>query len=136
MLLRLLALLCVVLCGAFQRVPREPSILSSRACVPHQPLHVRTRLPPLLLAKKKIPVLDDVLDYLTNMGGYTGFSEQDLKEGGGRLDQVDMETFGKDIETNDAVTTVFVLVLIAVPFIVGAIAFKLGLIQVPRFVPK
>ena len=47
-----------------------------------------------------------------------------------------MESFGVQAETDDTVTTVFVLVLIAVPFIVGAIAFKLDIIGIPRFVPK
>ena len=89
-------------------------------------------LPPLM---KRIPVIDDVLDYLTNMGGYTGFTEEELK-GGEDLSSVDMDAFGKDLETNDAVTSVFVVVLILVPFIVGAIAFKLGIIGIPRFIPK
>ena len=88
-----------------------------------------------MMAKKRIPVLDDVLDYLTNMGGYTGFSEDQLK-GDGPLSDVDTENFGVELETDDTVTTVFVVVLIMVPFIVGFIAFKLGLLQMPRFIPS
>ena len=87
--------------------------------------------------KRRLPILDDVLDYLTNMGGYTGFSEEMLKGDVELSDStVNMDDFGKELETDDRVTTAFVLVLIAVPFIVGAIAFKLDIIGIPRFVPK
>ena len=97
-------------------------------------LQLRPRVP-LMMAKKRIPVLDDVLDYLTNMGGYTGFSEDQLK-GDGPLSDVDTENFGVELETDDTVTTIFVVVLIMVPFIVGFIAFKLRLLQMPRFIPS
>ena len=83
---------------------------------------------------KKIPILDDVLDYLTNMGGYTGFSEEQLKSGGDGLDSVDMDDFGRELETDDTVTTVFIIVFLFVPLIVGFIAFQLGIAEVPRFV--
>ena len=89
----------------------------------------------MLAKKNKIPVVDDVLDYLTNMGGYTGFSEDQLKSGL-ELTNVDTQDFGKELETDDTVTTVFVFVLLLVPFIVGAIAWNLGMLQMPRFVPK
>ena len=81
----------------------------------------------------RVPIVDDVLDYLTNMGGYTGFTEGQLK-GETPITAKDMENFGKETETDDTVTTVFVLVLIATPFIVGAIGFSLGVFVVPSFV--
>ena len=40
----------------------------------------------VLSAKKRFilfQIIDDVLDYLTNMGGYTGFTEEELKGGVG-----------------------------------------------------
>ena len=83
---------------------------------------------------KRIPILDDVLDYLTNMGGYNGFTEEELKMGGDSLDRVDMDEFGRELETDDTVTTVFIIVFLFVPVIVGAIAFQLGIAEIPRFV--
>lgn len=92
---------------------------------------LRCRVSSPVLAK--IPVVDDVLDYLTNMGGYVGFTEDDLK-GGKQLPLKVSDDFGKERETDDTVTTVFVLLLIATPFIVGAIGFSLGVFVVPSFV--
>ena len=83
----------------------------------------------------RVPIIDDVLDYLTNMGGYTGFTEEQLKSGESLTD-ADVEDFGKQRETDSTVTTIFVLLLIATPFIVGSIGFKLGVFVVPSFVPK
>ena len=74
-------------------------------------------------------------DQLTNMGGYTGFTEDQLK-GDQQLTEADVENFGVERATDDTVTTVFVLLLIATPFIVGAIGFSLGIFVVPSFVPK
>lgn len=81
----------------------------------------------------RIPIVDDVLDYLTNMGGYVGFTEGQLK-GDQPLTKADSDNFGKVYETDDNVTTAFVLLLIATPFIVGAIGFSLGVFVVPSFV--
>ena len=77
--------------------------------------------------------MDDVLDYLTNKGGYVGFTEEQLK-GDRALTEADVENFGVELETDDTVTTVFVLLLIATPFIVGGIGFKIGIFVVPSFV--
>lgn len=96
-----------------------------------QPL-LRARASPAIA---KIPIVDDVLDYLTNMGGYTGFTEDQLK-GGKQLTQEDVKDFGVERETDETVTTIFVILLIATPFIVGAIGFSLGVFVVPSFVPK
>ena len=65
----------------------------------------------------------------------TGFTEGQLK-GDKQMTQQDVEDmkFGMERETDDAVTTVFVLLLIATPFIVGAIGFSLGVFVVPSFV--
>ena len=81
----------------------------------------------------KIPIVDDVLDYLTNKGGYVGFTEEQLK-GGKPLTEADMEDWGKQLETDDTVTSVFVILLILTPFIVGYIGFSLGVFVVPSFV--
>ena len=42
--------------------------------------------------------------------------------------------FGMQRETDNTVTTVFVLLLIATPFIVGTFGFSLGVFVVPSFV--
>ena len=68
------------------------------------------------------------------MGGYNGFTEEELKMGGDSLDRVDMDEFGRELETDDTVTTVFIIVFLFVPVIVGAIAFQLGIAEIPRFV--
>ena len=109
------------------------SSLRASGSSPPSPLIVGRRLnaSPLL----KVPIVDDVLDYLTNMGGYTGFTEDQLK-GDRQLTEADVENFGVERATDDTVTTVFVLLLIATPFIVGAIGFSLGIFVVPSFVPK
>ena len=69
---------------------------------------------------------------LTNKGGYTGFTEEQLK-GSTPLTEADVADFGKEVETNDTVTTIFVLLLIATPFIVGSNGFSLGVFVVPSF---
>ena len=51
---------------------------------------------------------DDVLDYLTNMGGYTGFSEEQLKSGGAKqveqnlADRTPLDDFGQPREYTDS----------------------------------
>jgi hypothetical protein len=87
------------------------------------------------LVSMKIPIVDDVLDYLTNKGGYTGFTEGQLKSGQ-PLTEADMSmvNFGKQRETDNTVTTIFVLLLLATPFIVGSAGFSLGVFVVPSFV--
>ena len=68
--------------------------------------------------------VDDILDYLTNMGGYTGFTEDELK--GGNIGNRDMTDFGKPTEGIDEnVTSAFVILLIAFPSILGLIAVSL-----------
>lgn len=67
-----------------------------------------------------VRIVDDVLDYLTNMGGYTGFTEEELKgsagEAGGRITERKMESFGKAKEgIDETTTTVFVTLLILFP---------------------
>ena len=93
----------------------------SRSC--SQQIHVQMR----------IPIVDGVLDYLTNKGGYTGFTEEQLKSGKS-LTEDDVANFGKELETDETITTVFVLLLIATPFIVGYIGFTLGVFVEPSFV--
>ena len=70
-------------------------------------------------------VADDILDYLTNMGGYTGFTEQQLKGETSSLNEVDMERWGQpktDIDEN--VTTAFVVILALFPLVLGYIGIK------------
>ena len=76
----------------------------------------------MLSTKKKFilfQIIDDVLDYLTNMGGYTGFTEEELKGGEGvaaDLDNKDMDTFGQPTTgLDDNVTSGFVILLILFP---------------------
>jgi hypothetical protein len=45
-----------------------------------------------------------------------------------------MVNFGKQRETDNTVTTIFVLLLLATPFIVGSAGFSLGVFVVPSFV--
>lgn len=81
----------------------------------------------VLSAKKKFilfQIIDDVLDYLTNMGGYTGFTEEELKGGVGStgvdLNQKDMEAFGRQKPEDAATkqtTDVFVVLLIVTPIL-------------------
>ena len=82
---------------------------------------------PMMMARKGgiLGAVDDILDYLTNMGGYTGFTEDELK-GGKSLNERDMSDFGKPTEDlDDRVTTAFVILLIAFPSVLGLIAIKL-----------
>ena len=81
----------------------------------------------MLSAKKAFilfQIIDDVLDYLTNMGGYTGFTEEELKGGVGStgvdLNQKDMEAFGRQKPEDAATkqtTDVFVVLLIVTPIL-------------------
>jgi len=73
-----------------------------------------------------VAVVDDVLTYLTNMGGYTGFTEADLKGDGSsnapvELDsETDLENWGKPKKvTSEATTTAFVVLLITFPAVLG-----------------
>ena len=59
---------------------------------------------------------EDILDYLTNQGGYTGFTEGELKgeNAQSRLNERDMTNFGAPKEGLDEnVTNTFVIALIA-----------------------
>ena len=118
----LVLLLCVG-CTAFQSSLGRHDV-SRRRQLTQRPLLKR----PLM----RIPIVDDVLDYLTNQGGYTGFTEAQLK-GDRPLTEADTENFGKELATDDRVTTAFVLLLLATPFLVGVVGFKLGVFVVPRF---
>ena len=69
---------------------------------------------------------EDILDYLTNQGGYTGFTEGELKgdNAQSRLNERDMSTFGAPKEGLDEnVTNVFVISLIAL----GPILLLIGI---------
>jgi hypothetical protein len=97
----------------------------------YRPARSRATSRPVLMRNP----IDDVVNYLTNMGGYTGFTEGQLK-GETALTDADVEDFGKQTATNDTVTTVFVLLLLATPLIVGYIGFSIGVFAVPSFIPK
>ena len=108
---------------------------AAHALALHQPslLHAVSRAPrcaaPALMNTQRkgglMGAVDDVLDYLTNMGGYTGFTESELKAGG-NIGERDMTNFGKPTEgIDDNITTAFVILLIAFPSILGLIAVKL-----------
>ena len=94
---------------------------------------IEARLGQLKKGQKKFilfQIIDDVLDYLTDMGGYTGFTEEELKMGAD-LDAVSssdkfMRPKEEDAQTK-ATTDVFVVLLIAVPLIgLGAAAAIFG----------
>ena len=94
---------------------------------------IEARLGQLKKRQKKFilfQIIDDVLDYLTDMGGYTGFTEEELKTGAD-LDAVSssdkfMRPKEEDAQTK-ATTDVFVVLLIAVPLIgLGAAAAIFG----------
>ena len=94
---------------------------------------IEARLSQLKKGQKKFilfQIIDDVLDYLTDMGGYTGFTEEELKMGAD-LDAVSssdkfMRPKEEDAQTK-ATTDVFVVLLIAVPLIgLGAAAAIFG----------
>ena len=94
---------------------------------------IEARLGQLKKRQKKFilfQIIDDVLDYLTDMGGYTGFTEEELKMGAD-LDAVSssdqfMRPKEEDAQTK-ATTDVFVVLLIAVPLIgLGAAAAIFG----------
>ena len=88
-----------------------------------------------MMAQRKGGILgavDDVLDYLTDMGGYTGFQEGELKGddmGDGEmksLDNRDMSSFGETTEgINDNTTSAFVLLLIVFPSILMFIGIQI-----------
>ena len=52
---------------------------------------------------KRIPLVDDVLDWLSDKGGYTGFTEEQLRSGED-LRNVDMESFGEGTKVDNATT--------------------------------
>jgi hypothetical protein len=96
-----------------------------------QPAHLQQRMrasrTPMMNARKGgiLGAVDDILDYLTNMGGYTGFTEDELK-GGKSLNERDMSEFGKPTEDLDEnITTAFVVLLILFPSVLGLIAVKI-----------
>ena len=115
------------------RRPGLPAGLATGPCAHRAHFTGHARIPRLGLAgprmesegegKKKFilfQIIDDVLDYLTDMGGYTGFTEEELKMGAD-LDAVSSsETFMRpkqeDAQTK-ATTDVFVALLIVVPLI-------------------
>ena len=87
-----------------------------------------SRLLPAQMSQRKgglLGAVDDILDYLTNMGGYTGFTEDELKGGNVDLNRRDMSEFGRPTEVDNNVTTAFVIALIAFPSIVGLIAVSI-----------
>ena len=55
---------------------------------------------------KRIPLVDDVLDWLSDKGGYTGFTEEQLRSGED-LREVDMESFGEGTKVDNATTDAF-----------------------------
>ena len=66
---------------------------------------------------KRIPLVDDVLDWLSDKGGYTGFTEEQLRSGEDLRD-VDMESFGEGTKVDNATTDAFVVFLVLLPLIV------------------
>lgn len=89
------------------------------------PLHSRASTIVLAEPQKKfflVQIIDDILDYLTNMGGYTGFTEEMLKgdSAAADLNQVDMTDFGKpkaQDETANRTTDILVILLIVGPLL-------------------
>lgn len=79
----------------------------------------------IVLAQKKFflfQIIDDILDYLTNMGGYTGFTEEMLKSDSAAADlnQVDMTDFGRpkaQDDTANRTTDILVILLIVGPLL-------------------
>uniref|UniRef100_A0A7S4BEP1 Uncharacterized protein n=1 Tax=Chrysotila carterae TaxID=13221 RepID=A0A7S4BEP1_CHRCT len=78
-----------------------------------------------------LQALDDILDYLTNMGGYTGFTEEQLKGGesaqsGRRLSETDLEKFGQAKQgLNDSTINAFIATLIIFPLAALLLAAKI-----------
>jgi hypothetical protein len=86
-----------------------------------------------LLSQRKgglIGVVDDILDFVSDLGGYNGFTEGELKGEEGDLDverlaERDMSSFGAPTEgLNDNVTSAFVVLLIIFPLAVLAIGIN------------
>ena len=79
----------------------------------------------IVLAEKKFilfQIIDDILDYLTNMGGYTGFTEEMLKSDSAAADlnEVDMTDFGRpkaQDDTANRTTDILVILLIVGPLL-------------------
>ena len=122
--MRRLLLVAAACCAA--SALRAPALRAPALRAPHAPLHPARgclRAPALrMMAERKgglFGAVDDVLDYLTNMGGYTGFTEEELKGGEGvaaDLDNKDMDTFGQPTTgIDDNVTSGFVILLILFP---------------------
>ena len=70
----------------------------------------------------RIPLVDDVLDWLTDKGGYTGFTEEQLRSGEDLRERVDMESFGEGTQVDNAATDFFIVALILLPFVAIVIA--------------
>ena len=94
---------------------------------------IEARLGQLKKRQKKFilfQIIDDVLDYLTDMGGYTGFTEEELKTGADLQAVSSSDKFMRPKEEDEqtkATTDVFVVLLIAVPLIgLGAAAAIFG----------
>mmetsp|Transcript_6061 Transcript_6061/g.19973 ORF Transcript_6061/g.19973 Transcript_6061/m.19973 type:complete len:141 (+) Transcript_6061:29-451(+) len=122
------ALLCSC-CGAFRPYlgSRSPQLAPARL-LRWRSIELAQKNPVGFLAE----AIDDVLTYLTNMGGYTGFTEADLKGDGSsssvsKLDsQTDLDKWGKKKEvSSEATTTAFVLLLIIFPSALGFLFIQL-----------
>ncbi len=70
--------------------------------------------------------VDDVLDFLSDMGGYNGFTEAELRDFAAdetadeldkRLAARSLDSFGEKVPTDERVTNAFVLLLIAFPLV-------------------
>ena len=75
-------------------------------------------------AAKRILLVDDVLDWLSDKGGYTGFTEEQLRSGEDLREQVDMDSFGEGTKVDNATTDAFVIFLVLLPLIVIVGAVK------------
>ena len=73
---------------------------------------------------KRIPLVDDVLDWLSDKGGYTGFTEEQLRSGEDLRESTDMESFGEGTKVDNATTDAFVIFLVLLPLIVIVGAVK------------
>ena len=67
---------------------------------------------------KRIPLVDDVLDWLSDKGGYTGFTEEQLRSGEDLRESTDMDSFGEGTKVDNATTDAFVIFLVLLPLIV------------------
>ena len=95
----LLALGVLAPAGAYVAAPLRSMARAAPLRSMARAQHARRQLPlvTLSLPERKQGILgawEDVLDYLTNMGGYTGFTEEELKglqgQNTGQFDKKDM----------------------------------------------